>query len=58
MVCFFRSGVGDGERYSTFGFTPNAHLDDDGGMWATSFALTEVSTDSARTITELVRRAG
>src|SRR5699024_181806 len=29
VVCFFRSGNDDKERYSTFGFTPEAGLDDD-----------------------------
>src|SRR5687768_14954822 len=28
VVCFFRSGAGDKERYSTFGFTAEAALDD------------------------------
>ena len=32
VVCFFRSGDVDKERYSTFGFTPEAHLDDDAGV--------------------------
>lgn len=56
VMCFFRSGADDEERYSTFGFTPEARLDD-GGLWPTSFALTELSTQSERTIAELVRRA-
>ncbi|WP_028477469.1 iron chaperone [Nocardia sp. CNY236] len=49
VVCFFRSGQKDKERYSTFGFTPQAALDEDHGMWATSFALTELS-DMAETV--------
>ena len=57
VACFFRSGVADGERYSTFGFTPEADLDDDSGMWATSFALTEVTPASAEAIATRVRRA-
>lgn len=56
VVCFFRSGAGDGERYSTFGFTPHAELDDASGVWATSFAVRELTADAERTIIELVRR--
>ncbi len=57
VVCFFRSGQADGERYSTFGFTPEARLDDEAGLWATSFAVTELTDAAAHTIAELVRRA-
>lgn len=56
VVCFFRSGAGDGERYSTFGFTPHAELDDASGVWATSFAVSELTADAERAITELVKR--
>ncbi|MEU4423586.1 DUF1801 domain-containing protein [Actinoplanes sp. NPDC024001] len=57
VVCFFRSGQVDKERYSTFGFSANAKLDEDHGMWATSFALTELSAKAEETIKELVRKA-
>lgn len=56
VVCFFRSGQVDSERYSTFGFTPEAKLDD-GGLWPTSFAITDVSEQDAQTITDLVTKA-
>lgn len=56
VVCFFRSGVGDGERYSTFGFTPHAELDGESGVWATSYAVRELTADAERTITALVKR--
>lgn len=56
VVCFFRSGADDGERYSTFGFTPQAGLDDDSGVWATSFAVNELTADAQRAITVLVQR--
>lgn len=56
VVCFFRSGQVDGERYSTLGFTPEAHLDE-GGLWPTSFAVTELTDEAERAITELVIRA-
>ena len=56
VVCFFRSGSDDGERYSTFGFTPEANLDDD-GFWPTSFAVTELSARAEERITDMLRRA-
>jgi uncharacterized protein YdhG (YjbR/CyaY superfamily) len=57
VVCFFRSGSDDKERYSTFGFTPEADLDDDSGLWATSYAVTELSDQAEESITRLVERA-
>lgn len=57
VVCFFRSGQGDKERYSTLGFTAAANLDADGGFWPTSYALTELNEDSAAALAKLVERA-
>ncbi|WP_016700167.1 DUF1801 domain-containing protein [Actinoalloteichus spitiensis] len=57
VVCFFRSGAADKERYSTFGFTPEARLDDDGGLWPTSYAVAELSDRAAEAIAALVTRA-
>lgn len=57
VVCFFRSGHDDKERYSTFGFTPEAGLDDPGGLWPTSFAVTELGAEAEKAITALVERA-
>ena len=57
VVVFFRSGLTDKDRYSTLGFSSAANLDDDGGMWTTSFALTEITEESAATITKLVKKA-
>jgi uncharacterized protein YdhG (YjbR/CyaY superfamily) len=57
VVCFFRSGQDDKERYSTFGFTPEANLDDDSGLWSTSFAVAELSDKAEETIATLVRNA-
>lgn len=57
VLCFFRSGTDDGERYSTFGFTPEANLDEDSGLWATSFALTKVSEKAEKQIAVLVKKA-
>ncbi|PRX98824.1 DUF1801 domain-containing protein [Allonocardiopsis opalescens] len=57
IVCFFRSGHLDKERYSTFGFTPEAGLDDDSGLWPTSYAVSELGEEAEKALTELVKRA-
>ncbi|WP_430784154.1 iron chaperone [Actinoplanes sp. G11-F43] len=57
VLCFFRSGLGDKERYSTFGFSSAAKLDTGHGLWATSFALTELTDQAAAEIRELLLRA-
>ena len=57
VVCFFRSGKGDKERYSSFGFTAEAGLDDASGLWPTSYAVTELTPRAEETITALVKRA-
>ncbi|MFI6803265.1 iron chaperone [Streptosporangium canum] len=57
LVCFFRSGHVDKERYSSFGFSVQANLDDDDGMWPTSYALTELSEAGEATIRDLVKKA-
>lgn len=57
VVCFFRSGQVDKERYSTFGFTTEANLDDESGLWPTSYAVTGLSDKAEREITGLVKKA-
>lgn len=57
VVCFFRSGHVDGERYSTLGFTAEANLDDRSGLWPTSYAVTELGEGAGSAITDLVRKA-
>lgn len=58
VVCFFRSGHADGERYSTFSFTGEAALDDDdGGWWPTAFAVAELTPDAEKALAALVTRA-
>ncbi|NDL59503.1 DUF1801 domain-containing protein [Phytoactinopolyspora sp. XMNu-373] len=57
VVCFFRSGQMDKERYSTFGFSMQANLDDAHGLWPTSYALTEPSEQAWEKLTELVKQA-
>lgn len=56
VVCFFRSGADDNERYSTFGFTAMAAVDE-GGFWPTSYAITELTADAVAQIRALVARA-
>ena len=56
VVCFFQSAQKFNSRYATFGFSDKANLDE-GAMWPTSFALTELpSADEAR-IAALVKKA-
>jgi uncharacterized protein YdhG (YjbR/CyaY superfamily) len=57
VVVFFRSGQMDKERYSTLGFSAEASLDDGSGLWATAYALTKITDESAGTMASLVRRA-
>lgn len=57
MVCFFRSGQVDKERYSTLGFSVQANLDEDGGLWPTSYAVTGLDAAGEATIAELVTKA-
>jgi len=56
VLCFFQSAAKFNARYATFGFDEVAALDD-GTMWPTSYALTELGDDEAATIKELVRKA-
>ena len=56
IVCFFQSADKFKARYATFGFDQAASLDD-GPMWATSFALTELTPAAERQITALVKKA-
>lgn len=56
VICFFQSGSKFQTRYCTFGFQEAANLDD-GGFWPTSFALTTLTPDVKKKISELVVRA-
>lgn len=57
VVCFFRSGQMDKERYSTFGFSVQANLDEPSGLWPTSYALAEPDDEAWDQLAEQVRRA-
>ncbi len=56
VVCFFKPASKFKERYATFGFEQKANLDD-GSMWPTSFALTELTADTEARIAALVKKA-
>jgi uncharacterized protein YdhG (YjbR/CyaY superfamily) len=56
VVCFFQAASKFKTRYATLGFNEQAKLDD-GVMWATAFALTEVTPEVEARITDLIRRA-
>lgn len=56
VVCFFQSGQKFNTRYATLGFSDQAHLDD-GAMWPTSFALTELTAADEARIGALVKKA-
>ncbi len=56
VVCFFQAASKFEARYATLGFNDSAHLDE-GNMWATSFALTELTEAEETRIAELVKRA-
>lgn len=56
VLCFFQSASKFNARYATFGFEENAALDD-GTMWPTSYALTELGDEEEARIEALLRRA-
>jgi len=56
VVCFFTPAAKFKERYASFGFNATANLDE-GSMWPTSWALTELTDADAAKIAELVKRA-
>jgi uncharacterized protein YdhG (YjbR/CyaY superfamily) len=56
VVCFFQSAQKFKARYATFGFSDKANLDE-GAMWATSFALKELTAAEEARIGALVKKA-
>jgi hypothetical protein len=56
IVCFFQSAHKFNARYATLGFNDVANLDD-GVMWATSFALKELTAAEEAKIVTLVKKA-
>ena len=56
IVCFFQPAQKFKSRYATLGFNDAAHLDD-GAMWPTAFAVTELTADDEARIGALVKKA-
>ena len=56
VVCFFQSAQKFNTRYATLGFSDTANLDE-GAMWPTSFALTELTAAEEARISALVKKA-
>jgi hypothetical protein len=56
VVCFFQSAHKFKARYATLGFSDEAKLDD-GTMWPTAFALTELTAADETRIGALVKQA-
>jgi len=56
VVCFFRPAEKFKTRYATLGFSDEANLDE-GHMWPTDFALTELNAIEEARIVALVKRA-
>jgi uncharacterized protein YdhG (YjbR/CyaY superfamily) len=56
VICFFQAASKFKVRYATFGFQPDAHLDD-GVMWPNAYAVTKLTGAEEARIAELVKRA-
>jgi uncharacterized protein YdhG (YjbR/CyaY superfamily) len=56
IVCFFTPAAKFKERYATFGFNASANLDE-GTMWPTAWALTELTAAVEKKIAALVKKA-
>ena len=56
VLCFFQSAQKFKSRYATLGFSDKASLDD-GTMWPTYYALTELTAADEARIAELVKKA-
>ena len=56
VVCFYQSAAKFGSRYGTLGFSDKANLDD-GTMWPSAYALTELTAAVETKIAELVKKA-
>ncbi|MBW4718752.1 iron chaperone [Saccharothrix obliqua] len=56
VVCFFQNADKFKARYGTLGFNDLANLDD-GPMWATGFAIVEMTPEVEERIAALIRKA-
>jgi uncharacterized protein YdhG (YjbR/CyaY superfamily) len=56
VICFFQPKAKFKVRYSTFGFQPDARIDD-GELWPVAFAVTELTPRAEAQIAALVKKA-
>jgi uncharacterized protein YdhG (YjbR/CyaY superfamily) len=56
VICFFQAASKFKVRYSTFGFQPDASLDE-GDIWPIAFALTKLTSADEARIAALVKQA-
>lgn len=56
VICFFQNASKFKARYATLGFSDKANLDE-GAMWPTGFALTELTPAVEARIAALVKKA-
>jgi len=56
VVCFFKPAHKFNSRYATLGFEDAANIDE-GAMWPTSFALTQLTAADEERIAALVKKA-
>ena len=56
VICFFQPATKFKVRYSTFGFQPDAKVDE-GSMWPVAYALTKLTAADEKKIAALVKKA-
>ena len=56
VICFFQAKSKFKVRYSTFGFQPEARIDD-GEMWPVAFAVSELTPGAEARLVALVKKA-
>jgi hypothetical protein len=56
VICFFKPASKFKARYATLGFSDKANLDD-GAMWPSEFAVTELTAAAEARISALVKKA-
>jgi uncharacterized protein YdhG (YjbR/CyaY superfamily) len=56
IVCFYQSAQKFDTRYGTLGFNDTANLDE-GSMWATAYALKELTVTEEAKIAALIQKA-
>ena len=56
VLCFFQSSTKFKTRYSTFGFSDKANLDQ-GSLWPVAFALKQLTPTDETTLAALIKKA-